>query len=125
MNISNMQSALEENRDKLDLIDQALSKHPEVNKMVDDVKIIADNDNFEIQKANIADVNLTQIKKNLSSVSLIIEGKTSYENLDRFINDLFEQRRLKTISNMIISQDKESTNSGLLKVTLTIDGYYL
>ena len=39
--------------------------------------------------------------------------------------DIFDQRRLKLIDELIISRDKDSSDSGGLKVNLTIDGYYL
>lgn len=125
INIANIQNQLEENREKLHLVDQALSKYPQVNKMVDDIKIIADKNNFQIQKANIVDVDLSILKKNSGIITLIIEGKTSFDNLNNLITDVFNQRRLKTIENLVINQDKESTQSNLLKVTLTINGYYL
>ncbi|MCS6956494.1 MAG: type 4a pilus biogenesis protein PilO [Patescibacteria group bacterium] len=125
VNISEMQNKLEENRDKLNLIDKAVSQYPQVNKMVDDVKKTADKNNFFIQKANIADINLFQSKKELGRISLIIEGKTDYENLMNFIREIFDQKRLKTIENLTINQDKESTNSGRLQISLIINGYYL
>jgi len=125
VNISEIQSQIEETRDKLPLLDQAVSSYPEVNKMVDDVKILADKNQFFIQKANIGDVNLLQTKKEIGNVKLIVEGKTNFENLKNFINQLFEQRRLKTVDSLLITQDKESTQSGLLKVTLVINGFYL
>lgn len=125
INIANIQNQLEENREKLYLIDQALSKYPQVNKMVDDIKIIADENNFQIQKANITDVDLSILKKNSGIITLIIEGKTTFDNLNNLIHDLFNQRRLKTIENLVINQDKESTQSSFLNVTLKINGYYL
>ncbi|MBI5127618.1 type 4a pilus biogenesis protein PilO [Candidatus Roizmanbacteria bacterium] len=125
MNISSIQNQIEESREKLPLFNQAVSQYPEVNKMVDDVKTIADKNEFVIKKANIADVNLIQSKKQIDHVRLIVEGKTGFENLMSFMNELFQQRRLKTISNLSISQDREATSSGLLQVILTIDGFYL
>ena len=125
MDISKIQSQIEENRDNLFLLTEAISEYPEVNKMVDDVKTIADKNLFTIKKANIADVNLSQSKKNLDRVRLIIEGKANFDNLLGFIKDLFEQRRLKTINNLVVNQDRESTSSGQLDVILTIDGFYL
>ncbi|GIW64965.1 MAG: hypothetical protein KatS3mg092_0898 [Patescibacteria group bacterium] len=93
--------------------------------MVDDIKIIADENNFQIQKANITDVDLSILKKNSGIITLIIEGKTTFDNLNNLIHDLFNQRRLKTIENLVINQDKESTQSSFLNVTLKINGYYL
>ena len=54
-----------------------------------------------------------------------MEVGVSFDNLKQFMTDLFSQRRLKIIDNVIINRDKESTSSSDLKVVLTIDGFYL
>ncbi len=125
MNIAEIQNQVEENRDDLPFLNQAISRNPEVNKMFDDVKTIADKNSFTITKANIADVNLRQTTKKIDKLRLNIEGKTNFENLLTFMNDLFSQRRLKMVNNLSISQDKDSTSSSQLNVVLTVDGYYL
>ncbi|PIQ72806.1 hypothetical protein COV86_01260 [Candidatus Roizmanbacteria bacterium CG11_big_fil_rev_8_21_14_0_20_35_14] len=125
MDISLIQSQIEDNRENLFLFNEAISKYPEVNKMFNDVKTIADKNLLAIKKASIADVNLTQSKKKIDKVRLIIEGKTDFDNLLAFINDLFEQRRLKVVNNLVVNQYRESTASGQLDVILTIDGFYL
>ncbi len=124
-NIVLIQSQVEEYRDDLYLLNEAVSQFPEVNKMVEDVKKVADKNNFNIKKASISDVNLYPNKKILDKVNLIIEGKTNFDNLILFINDLFLQRRLKTIPKMMITKDMEASEEAELKVVLTIDGYYL
>lgn len=125
MNITDIQNQIEENRDNLPLLNQAVSQYPEVNKMFDDVKTIADKNSFTITKANISEVNLKQTTKKIEKLTLNIEGKTGFDNLLGFMNDLFAQRRLKMIDDLTINKDKDSTNSGQLNVVLTIDGYYL
>ncbi len=125
MDIASIQSQIEDHREELHLLDDAVSQYPEVNKMVEDVKTIADRNNFLIKKANIADVDLTVSKKTMEKVSLIVEGKTSFEDFMVFMNELHSQRRLKTINKVIIGRDLESTGSGSLRVVITIDGYYL
>lgn len=125
MNIALIQSQIEENRDDLILLDQAITIYPEVNKLVDDVKKIADKNSFFITKANISDINLKQTNKKIEKVSLNLEGKTNYENLLSFINDLFQQKKLKLIEKMIVNKDNESTSSSQLKVSFVIDGFYL
>lgn len=124
MSIYNMQEGLEKNREKLYLIDHAVSINPQVNKMIDDIKKSADENNFFIKKANIADINLSQNKKELGKIKLIIEGKTDYNNLINFIFDIFQQKRLKTIQSLLINKEKEVTESGKLNITLIIEGYY-
>lgn len=125
MQIASIQSQIEENRDDLYLFDEAVSQRPEVNKMVEDIKRIADDNSFVIKKANIADVNLSVSKKTIDSIKLIVEGKTDFESLKSFLNDLHNQRRLKTIEELEMTKEIEGTASGGLRVTMTIDGYYL
>ena len=124
-NITLIQSQVEEYRDDIFLLNEAVSQFPEVNKMVEDVKKVADKNNFNIKKAGISDVNLYKSKKQLDRVSLIIEGKTDFNNLLLFINDLFLQRRLKNIPKMSIIKNIEASEEANLNVVLTIDGYYL
>lgn len=125
MNIADIQYQIETNRDDIPLLNQAMSQYPEVNKMIDDVKTIADKNSLIISKANISDVNLRQETKQIDKVRLNIEAKAGYDNLQSFIKDLFSQRRLKMIDSLTIRQDKESTESGTLTVVLVIDGFYL
>ncbi|KKP61232.1 MAG: hypothetical protein UR54_C0004G0006 [Candidatus Roizmanbacteria bacterium GW2011_GWA2_34_18] len=108
-------------KEELDLI----SEHPEVNKIIEDIKKIADKNLLIINKASIVDVNLSSTNQELQDVKLIMEVNVSFDNLKQFMTDLFSQRRLKIIDDVTISRDKESSNSGNLNVVLTIDGFYL
>ncbi len=125
VDIASIQSQIEDNRDSLNLLDEAVSQFPEVNKMVEDVKTIADKNQITIKKANIADVDLSVSKNTVERVKLIIEGKTSFENFMSFVNDLGGQRRLKTVEKVILGRDLESSAEGGLRIVITIDGYYL
>jgi len=125
MNIALVQSQIEENRDSLFLLNEAISEHPQVNKMIEDVKNIADENSLYIKKASIADVNLLKNQKSVDKISMIIEGSINFNDLVKFTEALKTQRRLKTVDRMIISRDLESTESSQLKVILTINGYYL
>jgi len=124
-NITLIQTQIEENRDNLPLLNQSISEKPEVNKIVEDIKKIADKNSLTINKANIVNINFTTTNKEKQNVKLQMEATASFENLKLFIADVFAQRRLKIINELLISREKESTDSGNLKVNLTIDGYYL
>ena len=125
MDVAEVQSQVEISRDDLYLLDQAVSRAPEVNKMVEDVKLIADNNNFFITKANIADVDLRKTSKKINSIKLIIEGTTNFEDLKKMIDELLNQRRLKTLEKVVITRDLEATTSGTIRVIMTVDGFYL
>ncbi len=124
-NIVSIQTQIEENRNNLPLLSQSISEHPEVNKIIEDIKKIADKNSLTINKASIVDINLSSTNQELQDVKLIMEVGVSFDNLKQFITDLFSQRRLKIVDNVIINRDKESSGSGDLKVILTIDGFYL
>ncbi len=126
VSVSFIQSELEKNRDDLYLVYNALSKNPNVNKIIDDIKIAADKTNFFINKANVSDINLLQSKQALGKVEVIIEGYSSFPDLLSFIKEIHNQRRLKTIDNLQISnKSKSSTDSANLSIKINISGYYL
>jgi Tfp pilus assembly protein PilO len=124
-NITLIQTQIEENRDNLPLLNQSISEQPEVNKIIEDIKKIADKNSLVINKATIIDINFSKTNKEKQNVKLQMEVTTNFDNLRQFIRDMFNQRRLKLIDNLVINRDKESTSSGNLKINLTINGYYL
>ena len=123
--ITLIQTQIEENRDNLPLLNQSISEHPEVNKIIEDIKKIADKNSLTLNKASIVDINFSKTNKEKQNVKLKMEVTASFENLRKFITDLLAQRRLKLIDELLISRDKDSSDSGDLKVNLTIDGFYL
>lgn len=123
--ITLIQTQIEENRDNLPLLNQSISEQPEVNKIIEDIKKLADKNSLILNKASIVDINFSKTNKEKQTVKLKVEMTTSFENLRMFMTDMFNQRRLKLIDELVMSRDSESTGSGDLKVNLTIDGYYL
>ncbi len=128
LNIAQVQSLMEENREELPLLTSAISDHPQVNKMIDDIKQASDKSSFMLKKASIGEVNLLDSKnKNLQTVHLTVEGTSDFDNLMRFIQVLFNQRRLKTIQKMVIAKDQkeEASSSAGLKIIMDVEVYYL
>ncbi len=125
INIISIQTQTEQNRDNLPLLIQSIPEHPEVNKIIEDVKKSADKNSMTINKASIVDINLSSTNQELQDVKLIMEVGVSFDNFKKFITDIFSQRRLKIVDNVIINRDKESSSSSDLKIILTIDGFYL
>ena len=85
MDIALVQSQIEENRDSLFLLNDAVSEYPQVNKMIEDVKKIADENDLFIKKASIADVNLLKNQKSIDKISMIVEGSINFDNLVKFL----------------------------------------
>lgn len=123
--ITLIQTQMEENRDNLPLLNQSIPEHPEVNKIIEDIKKIADKNSLAISKASIVDINLSSTNQELQDIKLIMEVGVSFDKLKQFMTDLSSQRRLKIVDDVVINRDKESSSSSDLKVVLTIDGYYL
>jgi Tfp pilus assembly protein PilO len=123
--ITLIQSQIEKNRDNLPLINQSISENPEVNKIIEDVKKIADKNSIFINKANIVNINFSETNKEKQNVSLKMEVTTSFTDLRSFMKEIIAQRRLKLIDEISMSRYKETSDSGNLKVNLTINGFYL
>ncbi len=124
--IANIQQAMEDNRNDFPLLIQAVTSYPKVNKMIVDIKSAADQNSFVIQKASVADVDLfDKNQQNIKQITVLIDGEASFDNIMKFTQTLYGQRRLKTISKMDIRRAKDSTDSAALKVSLSIEGYYL
>lgn len=124
--IASLQQMMEENRNGFPMLSQAIASYPKVNKMIEDIKVVADENSFVIEKAGVADVNLYETNKTtIQQIQVNVEGTTSFENLMKFTQSLFIQRRLKTIPKMSITRQSDSSGSAMLKVVLNIEGYYL
>lgn len=124
-NIASIQTQIEDNRDELILLNQSISEQPEVNKIIEDIKKTADANSFIINKATIVDINFSKINVEKQTVKLKMEATASFENVRQFVTDMLSQRRLKLIDELIISRAENSSDSGSLKVSLTIEGSYL
>lgn len=129
MSIALVQSQMEENRADLPLIKQAISTSPQVNKMVEDIKVAADKSSFEIRKAAIGEVNLFETNnKLLQRLKITVDGVGTFSDFQQFVQIINEQRRLKMIQKVSISRDNVqnvSSDSGQLKIQFDIEGYYL
>jgi len=129
ISIATIQSLMEENRSDIPLLYQSISTSPQVNKMVDDIQQAAGKSSFLIKKASIGEVSLFQSKKKITqSLKVTIEGESSFDNFSKFTEELFNQRRLKTIQKVIISRgigEDIATQSAQLKIKLDVEGYYL
>ncbi len=123
--ISSIQSQIEDTRDSLPLLNESVTQQPKINKIIEDVKKIADKNSLTINKANVININFSKTNTEKQDVQLKMEVTSSFENLKKFIDDMFLQRRLKLVNDLIIDKDVVSSQSGILKIVLVIDGYYL
>lgn len=128
MGVVNVQSLLENNRDNLFLIEQAISARPKVNKVAGDLQDAADKNDLKISKLSIEEINLTKDTQGvLKTVRVSMEARSSFENLMGFVRSFYEQRRIKSLNKLTVSRENTevSTGSGQLKIVFDLEGYYL
>lgn len=126
--IINLQSLIEQNRENFYLLDQSLPSNPQVNKVIDDIKKNASDSGIQIDKIVVDEVNLKEdaSKNKMKTFSVHMETASKFENIKQFIDNLFAQRRLKSIQNLTLERDAMSgSESATLKIKLEIGGYYL
>ena len=125
-NILATQSFLEKNRDSLYLLEEGIPSTPQINKVIDDIKKISDSYSLSLKKAGMGEVNLSHSPgaRKLQTLKLTMEGASSFEDAMKFIEALFQQRRLKSIQKMVISKEVIGTGSAQLKISLELQGYY-
>ena len=125
-NILATQSFLEKNRDSLYLLEEGIPSTPQINKVIDDIKKISDAYSLSLKKAGMGEVNLSHppSDRKLQTLKLTIEGASNFENVMKFVESLFQQRRLKSIQKMVISKEMIGTESAQLKINLELQGYY-
>lgn len=128
MGVVNVQSLLENNRDNLFLIEQAISARPKVNKVAGDLQDAADKNDLKISKLSIEEINLTKDTQGmLKTVRVSMEARSSFENLMGFVRSFYQQRRIKSLNKLSVSRENTevSTGSGQLKIVFDLEGYYL
>lgn len=124
--IVQIQSALEEVRDRLYLIDEALPEQPFLNVVMSDIQRSASKNNVTIKAFSVQKISLIETKKEaLRSMIISVELGSSFENYVRFEKDLIQQRRLKNIKSVNIDRDTLGSGSAALQIRAEIEGYYL
>lgn len=126
--IIDIQTFLEENRTDLYLLDEALPSLPQINKIVDDTQYSASASALKLNSMALSNVDLKDKAAEFTrkKISINIDGGGNFLNSKKFINDIVDGRRLKTIKQLNFSQDSQTgTQSGALKIIMEIEGYYL
>jgi len=124
--IVQIQSALEEVRDRLYIIDEALPAQPYLNVIMSDIQKSATKNNVEIKNISVQRINLVDSKKDVfRSMVVNVDLGASFDNYVRFERDLTQQRRLKNIKSVVIGRETEGSGSATLQIKAEIEGYYL
>ncbi|OGK16075.1 hypothetical protein A2774_01750 [Candidatus Roizmanbacteria bacterium RIFCSPHIGHO2_01_FULL_39_12c] len=127
--IIEVQAAFENSREDLKLLQEAISRQPEVNKVLFDVNVSTDESKLIAERIVISDINLkdkgTANKLRSFIINLNLSG--NFEDTLAFIRKIYNQRRLKLIPLLELTrQTNQSTQSAeLLKIKLEVEGFYL
>lgn len=128
--IIDIQSAFESTRNDIYVLDDALPTTPNVNKLINDLQTVAGDSQISVKKMALSQINLKKEsqKTGYDSINIQFEADASYDQLQKFISNLFMQRRLKTITDLtVIKTDQPGISSGSANLTIKIKlvGYYL
>lgn len=124
LKIVEYQSILAQNRDSFYLLDEALPASPQVYKVVDDVRQSASASSIVASRINVEEINLQGGKKSTTMKSYVItlDASADTKDLKAFIANLSNQRRLKSIKNLDITLDE---NTSKYRVRFIVEGFYL
>ncbi len=122
-----IQSELEGSRDDFLLLKEAIAAKPEVNKVLFDINISSEGANLAAERIAVSDINLKEkgVKDELKSFVIDMNLVGTFDDLMEYIRKIYNQRRLKLISEMDIVRKEISSESATLKINLGVQGFYL
>jgi len=124
--IAQVQQFLENNREKLPLLKEAIPDKPNLAKVIDDLNKVSSGSGLVFKKINAGATNLKEAKeKKYNQLVLTVEGEGDFPQMINFLEELLKQRRLKMVEKLIITKNQEGSPSGLLKVQMEIKTGYL
>ncbi len=127
-NVVTNQSILEQLRDKLPLLDDALPEGPNINEVLNDIQGAASENSLILTNISIQEVELVESKHQATRFFAIQAETTSdFSKITDFVKLLRSQRRLKNIKmiNIAVEAGPQATQSGGLKIKMEVAGYYL
>lgn len=141
LQIVNYQSLMEEYRDNLTVLDEAVPSTPELAKVVNEISKTASDSGLIVNSLIIESIgfkgdsgtdngstpgdnalgNLTN-QPDLMSFTITIEGTASFSQITQFLNQVIGQRRLKTYDSIILSAGNSNES---MVITILVRTYYL
>ncbi len=123
MQIVNYQSIMENYRDKLPLLEQALPSTPGLAKAVDDVRKTAAETGLELTGLSIDSMEFSDSrgKGEIQTFNMSVSSSVSTEQLAAFLTALFTQRRVKSVDTFDLAAGSDQT----ITISFVIKTYYL
>lgn len=130
--IVNYQSTVEQNRENLLLLDEAVPQLPKLAEVVDEIYKSGSDSGIIIDSISIEQISLKKALANAPprKYHLTLDMTTSVPNMTVFLDKIIAQRRLKTIESFGLSQvddeySTESANMDTYKMSLIVNCSYL
>jgi len=128
--IINYQTQMQDVNSNLFLLDEAMPRQPNINKLLADIRSAAASNNIILNRTDVGQINLVreaQARTETNAISVAIEAQASYANFQAFQKELYQQRRLKKITTLTITKagGAIASQSSGLKIQMEIEGYYL
>lgn len=123
LQIVNYQSVMENYRDKLTLLDEAVPSSPGLAKAIEDVRSTASASGLLVTEMTVESVEFSDKRGSgeLQTFQILISSDGTTTDLNSFISAVLKQRRLKMFETVEISSESEGTT----QITLTIKSYFL
>ena len=120
LQVVNYQSTLEEYRDKIPLLDQAVPSTPTVAQVVDEIRKSASDSGILLHAVSVESIDLkgeqesevkTQQSDAIDSFTVSVNGSASINGANGFLDKLMNQRRLKKIDSVTLTQEENGSTS--------------
>jgi Tfp pilus assembly protein PilO len=128
LQIVNYQSTIEQYRDKMGLLDEAVPPSPNVVKVIDDIKQSASESGIALTSVSIDTIEFKKDVEQYEEVynfKINTTGKIQVQQFDAFLASLINQRRIKSIDTFQINKVQTEDNSESYNISLSITGFYL
>ena len=132
LQVVNYQSTLEEYRDKIPLLDQAVPSTPTIAQVVDEIRKSASDSGILLHAVSVESIDLKgeqesevqtqqsdaineeptqEATKGINSFSITISGVANINQANVFLDKLMNQRRLKKIDSVTLTQEENGSTS--------------
>lgn len=126
--VINLQSILESSREDLQILRQAIASSAEVKKLFSDIYVSIEESKLESEKVELGEVNLKKTGNNqntIKSLTVKVNVNGDFEGFMEFMNNIYNQRRLKRTKSFSISRGDDSTQSARLKMKIEVEAFEL
>lgn len=122
LQIVDYQSKIEQYRDKLPLLDDAVPSSPTLAKAVEDVRKTASDSGLLVKSMSVESITFKDATGagELQNFSLTFQGSATQNQINTFLNAILKQRRLKMFDSLTISN-----NESEISLNVIIRTYYL